>query len=64
MNIFEATVKALEEGKRIRRQGAIITPTNTGECCLIEVEGLKKAPGKRWQPKAEDLISDEWEVME
>ncbi|WP_346026528.1 hypothetical protein [Beduinella massiliensis] len=44
MNIYEATVKAIKDGKRIRHSGIIITPTNTSGCCLVEVEGLKKPP--------------------
>lgn len=73
MNIREAAIKALEEGKRMTRSSkprwryVCITPTNTPDCCVIEfVENTdkfseQKAP--RWHPLAEDLIADDWEVI-
>ena len=36
----------------------------TPECCLIWLEGSKRPPAVRWNPDADDLISDAWEVTE
>ena len=37
-----------------------IKPTNGPECCICYGKG--KAPGPRWNPQAEDLLADDWEV--
>lgn len=66
MTITEATCQALAEGKNIARRWCdrriIIKPETSQDCCLIWVEGSKRPPTVRWNPDADDLISDEWEV--
>lgn len=54
------------EGKNIARRWhdrrIIIKPETTQYCCLIWVEGSRRPPAVRWNPDADDLISDAWEV--
>lgn len=40
----------------------IIKPETSPDCCLIWVEGSKRPPAVRWNPDADDLTSDTWEV--
>lgn len=70
MNIQEATKKAVAEGKQITRtnswwgggeNGIKIRPTNTDECCIVSTAKMEVL---RWNPQAEDLIADDWAVME
>lgn len=75
MYIHEAVVSALESNSFIRRSAwkkvltpnptyaAIkIQPTNTPGGCFLHYEAVEKiCPG--WQPKAEDLLADDWEVI-
>lgn len=37
-----------------------VCPTNEPECCIIQGKGM--APAPRWEPQAEDLEADDWEV--
>ena len=64
MDIQKATQKALEVDGLIARpfwRGYVhIKPTNSPECCICYGKG--KAPCPRWQPQAEDLLADDWEV--
>ena len=64
MNIQAATQKALESGGRITRRlwnGSFhIRPTDGPDCCICYAEGKRCAP--RWNPYAEDLVADDWEV--
>ena len=66
MTITEATRRAMAEGKNIARRWydrrIIIKPDTSPDCCLIWVEGSKRPPVVRWNPDADDLISDDWEV--
>lgn len=75
MNIQEATKKALESGKYITREGLAgeigrirIKPTDTPDCCIVLISDPRKIPsarvGKRWNPQAEDLMADNWIVVD
>ena len=39
-----------------------IQPTNTPEFCLLYGPS-QKAPQRGWQPTAEDLMAEDWEVI-
>lgn len=64
MNIQEATKKALEEHKHIQRraQKIQIKPTDSEYCCLVW-HPTKMEYGARWNPKAKDILADDWEVV-
>lgn len=66
MNIYQATKEAMAKGMSITRNAIIITPTNGPECCLIEMANgrCEKLPGRCWNPKADDLMADDWELTE
>ena len=66
MYIHEAVKKAMEidgyiayvsDGRRI----VLIKPTNTRKNCILCAGGRYSEFG--WQPKAEHLITDKWEVV-
>jgi len=64
VNIYEAALKAAETGGLIVRaewKGLFhIKPTNGPDCCIPYGKGQQ--PGKRWNPQAEDLVAEDWEV--
>ena len=64
MNIQKATIAAIAiDGLMTRTpwKGHLhIKPTDWPECCLVQAK--EQAPCPRWQPKAEDLMADDWEV--
>lgn len=74
MNIQEATKVALEEGQFITREteefkAFRIQPTHTDDCFVVHISkeyvdqmGEKYIPGKRWNPKAEDILANDWAV--
>lgn len=47
-----------------------IIPTNTVDCCIIVVTDEKEAKrlhipiGRRWNPDADDLMADDWELTD
>lgn len=61
MLIYEAIKKA-NAGQSIRRKkwndDIYIVPTDSDKCCII-FQG-KKMLSSRWNPKREDLASDDW----
>ena len=66
MRISEAVEKALKEDKGITRKslqkyGFEIYPTNSGECCYVET--INQQPSRCWNPTADDLIADDWEMV-
>lgn len=78
MFIHEAVRKALEEKRAIKRKlwdvfeddstdnATVILPTNSYACCIIKrffVRSWRK-PGELWNPTADDLIADDWEVVD
>ena len=60
--------KAVEEAMKIdgfivspRWKGLVhIKPTNSQNGCILYGEG--QAPGPRWQPRAKELMANDWEV--
>ncbi|MFI3546901.1 MW1434 family type I TA system toxin [Mammaliicoccus sciuri] len=72
MNIQDATKMAMQEGKAIQRKsdnsvGAILPSNLTRYQCLI-VSNIYKSKGQiahaRWQPSADDLLADDWELKD
>lgn len=67
LNIYKATKGALKKGCSIARKGngfdykIHIIPTNTGEKC-IRVERKEIIP--RWYPKADDLVGNDWIILD
>lgn len=68
MHISKAVRKACEFGGYISRRAwdnrhsIKILPTNTPDCCII-MQKDGKSPCRGWQPTAEDLMADDWEVF-
>ncbi|EHL7166296.1 DUF2829 domain-containing protein [Staphylococcus pseudintermedius] len=69
MNIQEATKLAMKKGKSIYRKDlrnkglrGEILPTNDLYHGMLYTIPDKKSYKQRWQPLAEDLVSDEWFV--
>lgn len=64
MNIQKATKAAMAiDGLIVRKpwRGHVhIKPTDWPEACFVYAK--EQAPCPRWQPKAEDLMADDWEV--
>ncbi|WP_017465022.1 Thoeris anti-defense Tad2 family protein [Staphylococcus epidermidis] len=72
MNIQEATKLAMENGKSIHRKSEFdvlrkpgdnleLLPTNSYG--YIVIKPRNKAFYPMWQPMAEDLIADDWEII-
>ena len=72
MNIQEATKVAMENGKSIHRKSEFdvlrkpgenleLLPTNSYG--YVVVKPRQKAFYPLWQPMAEDLIADDWEII-
>ncbi len=70
MYIHEAVKAAVEEGRFITRPTAwwgkrIKTkPTNSPDCCMVFSCDNKTSPARGWQPQAEDLMADDWAVVD
>lgn len=65
MDIKRATEQALHRGCWMTRpefHGVAVEPSNTARRCILHKAG--RAPGPRWQPDAEDLTADDWELLE
>ncbi len=43
----------------VSMEGIRLLPTNTPDCCILFSNG-RKIPSRGWQPKAEDLVADDW----
>lgn len=67
MNIYEATKKALETSRCIKRTSCIfpnkIKPVALGDMCIIS-DDKERSPGRWWAPNTEDLIAEDWEVVD
>lgn len=70
MYISDAVRLALDKGKRITRTSGPfrnfirIRPTNTPACCLLETACPEKPPVRGWEPDADDLMADDWEIVD
>lgn len=71
MTINEAVKLSIKENKCITRIGnpfpVYILLTDTTDCCigfLKDENGNLKKSAVRWNPYAEDLIADDWELAE
>ena len=67
VNITEATKEALKSNNYIIRTcwdwGLVVQPTDTTDCCIVLNADTKERVGQRWNPKAEDLTADDWELV-
>lgn len=68
MDIVQAVELALKKDLFIRRKstlfsGTRIKPTNTYDACLVLVDGEIKRQSRFWNPTADDLVADDWEVV-
>lgn len=79
MNIQEATKQAMAQGlaitRRTGRQDSVWTqvavlPTNTRDCYIIvQLNALRAKKlnihlSRRWNPYAEDILADDWDVTD
>lgn len=69
MLIHEAVKKSLETGNSIYREewgdsfrGVVILPTNGIDCCIprLIADGNEVSRGRCWNPKAGDLMANDW----
>ena len=70
MTIKEAAEQAVKLGLGMRRRndewppGLIVFPTDTVDCCVLELETEgKKSRRRGWEPYADDLIAEDWELV-
>lgn len=72
MYIHEAVKLSEETGKSIYRKewgntdkGCVITPTNDMDCCTVRLilDGKEVSRCRCWNPTADDLIADDWEMV-
>lgn len=68
MDIKAAILKAQETQKGITREewmpgGIILIPTNTSNCFIIIPLNKGEVIGRRWNPKAEDILATDWRVI-
>ena len=67
MNIIEAILEAKKENVEIARSwwkdSLSIRPTDSPECCIVIDLKNKKPLASRWNPKAEDLTANDWELI-
>lgn len=66
MKISEAVEKALKNNTPIVRKelpyGTKIYPTNSSDCCFVLSDDKSRQPVRCWNPTANDLVADDWEV--
>lgn len=71
MGIQEAVKHAVEKNGYIRRKDlnnmgmwsdTLIRPTNSYDCCII-LSKKENRQSRCWNPTADDLIADDWEVI-
>ncbi len=68
MRIHEAVEKALKEKSPITRTslrdfGFGIFPTDSSDCCYLISKDEKQQPARCWNPTANDLLADDWELV-
>ena len=68
MNLCDAVKKAVELGSCITtpefRGGAKIRPTNDKGNCVVSMWDGSKPSKIGWQPTAEDILRDDWEIAD
>lgn len=66
MNIQQAVKLAIEKRPLIARaiwpSRVAIDPTDSGEGCIVSRNGENPCP--RWHPQAEDLIAEDWILID
>lgn len=67
MLINEAIAMARVEQKAIRRKkweglGMLLLPTNSNSLRIVIFSEHEKKGTRFWNPSAEDLVADDWEV--
>ncbi|PMD71464.1 Thoeris anti-defense Tad2 family protein [Companilactobacillus nuruki] len=67
MNIRKAIIKARAKQKGITRQkwmpyAATIIPTNTSSCFILVPFDEDDRIGRRWNPTAEDILANDWQI--
>lgn len=67
MNIQDAVKEAIRKDGYIRRKSiqsnTLIKPTNSYDCCILIVKGKENRQSRYWNPTANDLMDDDWEVI-
>jgi hypothetical protein len=66
MYIHEAVKRAIEEDALItspRMEYLAFQPTNGRDCCRIIPLFVEATPGRCWNPTADDLTDDTWELL-
>lgn len=67
MLIFEATKEALKTSRCIKRKSCTfpskIKPVVLGDMSIIS-DDTNRSPGRWWAPLTEDLIAEDWEVVD
>ncbi len=73
MDIIIATKKALDKAVgitngKLKAIGCYLLPTNTNECYLVIPDKYthksKRKVAARWNPRAADILSEDWELRE
>ena len=71
MTIKEAAEQAVKLGLGMWRRNdewppwLIVFPTDTADCCVLESEFEgEKSRRRGWEPYADDLIAEDWELAE
>jgi hypothetical protein len=68
MYLHEAVKKAMEQNRLIYRKSKPYSgfePTNSPDCCILhDIINPNGKKGLRWQPQADDLTCDDWELYE
>lgn len=67
MFIHEAVKIALENNKAItlsEHRGAKIKPTHLKETCIVMLSDGSRPSKCGWQPTAEQLVRDDWEIVD
>ena len=73
MNILTAIKKAIDEDSFIARTSldfgegrTLIKPTDSSDCCIVffrRDSAKKRQQIKCWNPTADDLLAEDWEVI-
>jgi hypothetical protein len=67
MHIHEAVKKAIEQNKKIQRKAYeyfSVKPTDSGPLACLIFSRRDDKPGRYWNPSANDLMADDWELCD